>query len=310
MKRVEVLLATYQGSRYLRELLDSLEAQSEDGWRVVASDDGSVDGTLEILREYEERSPERFDVRVNAGARGAKENFGGLLRGSDGADYLFFADQDDVWYPDKLSRLLQELRDLEAMHGAETPILVHSDLRLIDEAGREIHPSMNAAQRLEAGGRRDLRHLLVQNNVTGCAMAINRSLRELALPVPDEAIMHDWWLALVAAAFGVVSFVPEPLVGYRQHDGNVIGAKRYSLDLIVERMGKRERIRESLTATFDQAAAFMARYGEELADDERGAAAAFATLGEAGFLERRRRLFAYGLWKSGLARNVGMLLYV
>lgn len=309
MKKVEVLLATFQGHRFLPELLGSLEAQSEGGWRALVSDDGSSDGTVEILRGFEARSPERYVVHENAGARGAKENFAGLLRRSD-ADYLFFADQDDVWYPDKIAVLLGELKRLEAELGSQTPILVHCDLRLIDADGREIHPSMSRAQKLEPSVRRELRHLLVQNNVTGCAMAINGALRDLALPIPDEAIMHDWWLAIVAAAFGTIRFVPEPLVGYRQHTGNAIGAKQYSVGLLIEQMGSAQRIRRSMAATFEQAAAFLALYEEALSDQQRDVVSAFATLPTSGFLEGRRRVIDYGFWKAGLARNLGMLWYL
>lgn len=310
MSAVKVLLATYQGERYLRQFLESLEGQTLTDWMAVVSDDGSSDATLEILREHEEGSPARFTVSENRGAKGAKENFSGLIGRSGSAEYYFFADQDDVWYPNKMESVLNELKRLEARFGAETPILVHSDLRLIDMHGRQIHPSMSEAQNLQAERRRELRHLLVQNNVTGCAMAINRSLRDLALPVPDEAIMHDWWLAIVAAAFGVIGYLPEPLVGYRQHADNAIGAKQYSLGLVLERLGAVDHVRQSLAATFGQASAFLSRFGDSLEARRREEVRAFATLPSAGLVERRRRIIEHGFWKAGVARNIGLFLYV
>lgn len=310
MSEVRVLLATYQGQRYLPDFLESLENQTVRQWKATVSDDGSSDGTWEILKNRQERLPDRYSVERNPGANGAKVNFAGLLERSGPADYYFFADQDDLWYANKMERVLSEFRRLEAMYGADIPMLVHSDLRLIDENGHELHPSMNVAQKLQAGSRRGLRHLLVQNNVTGCAMAINRSLRDLASPVPAGAIMHDWWLAIAAAAFGVISFIPEPLVGYRQHSHNVVGAKRYSLAHVLGRLGSSSQVRASLTATFEQAEAFLTRFEDSLPAEQREIVQAFATIPLVGPLERRRRILDHGFWKSGAARNMGLLLLV
>jgi len=105
------------------------------------------------------------------------------------------------------------------------PVLVHSDMELIDERERTLHPSFMAFQHIHDETDDPLRTLLVQNYVTGCTVATNRSLLRLALPVPEGAMMHDWWLALVAAATGVIRYNPAATVRYRQHRRNQIGAK-------------------------------------------------------------------------------------
>ena len=138
---VDILLATYNGARFLREQLDSIVGQTYAHWRLLVRDDGSSDGTAAILEEYQRRIGERMQiVRDELGRLGPALNFGRLLRLSDAA-YATFCDQDDVWMPDRIEQLLAEMRRMERETGAARPILVHSDLQVIDEEGHEISRS-------------------------------------------------------------------------------------------------------------------------------------------------------------------------
>jgi hypothetical protein len=140
---------------------------------------------------------------------------------------VFFSDQDDVWFPDKMARTLESMRRAEARLGPDRPVLVHSDLRLIDGDGRLLHRSFMAFQRIHDAGPKPLATLLVQNFVTGCAMAINRPLLRFGVPVPSEALMHDWWLALCAASCGAIEFLPEPSASYRRHGTNTVAVRGF-----------------------------------------------------------------------------------
>jgi len=116
------------------------------------------------------------------------------------------------------------MSELEARHGYSEPLLVHSDLQVVDAGLKPISSSFMQYQRI-AHEDDGLRTLLLSNFVTGCTCLLNRQLAELALPIPREAIVHDWWLALCAASAGHIGYIAEPLVKYRQHGANVIGAK-------------------------------------------------------------------------------------
>jgi glycosyltransferase involved in cell wall biosynthesis len=229
-----ILLPTYNGARYLAEQLDSLLSQTHTDWRALVRDDGSSDDTLTVLQRYVQAHPDRFElVQDGLGNLGVKRNVSALLGRalqrmaqpslSSQRCWIALADQDDVWLPHKLSHQLLAMQRLEEAHPT-APCLVHSDLRVVNEQLLTMADSMAAFNglRMHAIG---LGPQLVSNTLTGCTALMNPALVQLALPIPDEAIMHDWWLSLVASAFGQRHYMAEPLVLYRQHSANTVGAK-------------------------------------------------------------------------------------
>lgn len=260
-----ILLGTYNGGDYLPALLASLRDQDYPHWRLLIRDDGSDDGTPALLDRWS--GDRRIEwLRDDLGRRGAVGNFARLLAAAAAGpgDYFLFADQDDAWCDDKLSRLLEVARVLERRH-PDAPLLVHSDLEVVDQNLRPLAPSFMAFQGIRHVDREPLRVLLAQNFVTGCSCLFNRRLLELATPVPPEAQMHDWWLALLAAAVGRIGFVDRPLVRYRQHAGNQVGAKRLVRELNPLRGGWRGRLaakRRHFNGTFTQARALSGRLRE------------------------------------------------
>ena len=194
-KATEILVATYNGQRFLREQFDSLLAQTCKDFTIRIRDDGSTDNTAQIIEQYVECHPGRIILEENGGeTSGACANFSRLLEATD-ADYVFFCDQDDVWLPEKVETQRKQLMDLEEEHGEDTPLLVHSDLEVVDENLNTLDQSFWHYQYLCPEKMQTLNRLLVQNCVTGCATAVNKSLAKLGAPIPSEAIMHDWWLA-------------------------------------------------------------------------------------------------------------------
>jgi len=222
--KVQVLLATYNGERFLREQVDSILGQDYPALKILARDDGSRDGTAAILAEYAANFPNRFAVLASRQPSGtAKGNFLRLMQSAH-AEYICFADQDDVWLPDKVSRSMAAMKDLERQRGSGIPLLVFSDLRVVDEQLRTIAPSMWRQMKIDAGSGQRLERLIGRSVATGCTMLVNRRMIEFARKMPDEAPMHDRWIALLAAAMGASAIVAAPTVLYRQHGGNVIGA--------------------------------------------------------------------------------------
>jgi rhamnosyltransferase len=221
-----VVLAAYNGAAHIEDQVESIRAQTAARWRLYVRDDGSCDGTQALLAACAARDP-RIEFLPSDGLNlGPPASFGLLLqRALDcGERYVFLSDQDDVWLPDKCARMLAALRAIEVADGAEKPLLLHSDLRVVDEDLTVIHESFTTLLRIDAGEEmRGLRELF-GNSVTGCATLVNAALLRCALPMPQVA-MHDWWLGLCAAAFGRIEFLPEPSVLYRQHGRNVVGAR-------------------------------------------------------------------------------------
>jgi glycosyltransferase involved in cell wall biosynthesis len=217
MTAISVALATYNGERYLEPFLASVRAQDWPDVRLVVSDDGSTDRTRELVASLWPGAA----VHRNTAARGVIGNFSNAMT-QTGGGYVALADQDDIWEPTKLSSLMRRMQACEARDPGK-PVMVFSDLKVVDSDLNVLGDSFFrfTSKSLKASAPRDF---LLSNHVPGCTMLLNDALLKLALPVPAEVMMHDWWLALVAAAFGTVDSVEEPLVLYRQHGFNTVGA--------------------------------------------------------------------------------------
>lgn len=232
---IVVLLPVYNGARFLAEQLQSILAQSFGQLTVLCRDDASSDGSAAILADFAQRYPQQIVVIDDAlGNLGARANFSHLMQAAldlptdtKGAANTYFAlsDQDDVWHTSKLAALLSAMQQLEAGQ-PEIPALIHSDLQVVNENGGVIAPSMARFQGLRPDRDRFAAQLM-SNTVTGCTALMNRALLTRSTPVPSQAIMHDWWISLVASAFGRRRFLTQSLVDYRQHGNNTIGAKEY-----------------------------------------------------------------------------------
>lgn len=293
---VEILMATYNGAGYVRAQIDSILAQTDDRWHLTVSDDGSTDGTVAILDEYAARYPEKI-TRYRSGRRfgGARGHFLHLMSRCD-APFMLFCDQDDVWKPDKVGAMLAALEAI----GAETPGLVFSDLTPVDDALRPIAASMMAYQDQRADAL-DYRALLLQNVVTGGAMGITRALKELAGDVAGEEdiLMHDGWLAALAARFGRIVYIPEALGLYRQHGDNSVGARDVrSAGYVLGRLGKLRGVRETMVGKKRQAALFLRLYGED-----EGFLRGFARSRSGPLFYWRHRALIHGFW-----RLMGMMI--
>jgi hypothetical protein len=310
VRTIDVLLAVYNGGAFLPALLDSLLAQTEQDFRLLVGDDRSTDRTVAILQDYRGRFGGRLELLPLTERTGtAKRNFARLADAAE-APYAMLCDQDDVWLPHKIAMTLQRAREAEAVCGADTPILVHTDLTVVDDRLNVLHPSFWRFQFIKPE-RSALNRLLLQNVVTGCTVLVNRALLSRARPIPDAAIMHDWWFALVASAMGRIEVLNQPTILYRQHGGNDTGAKRWSIARVVQHAATFSTgMRVSLEQVQEQAAEFLRRFGEDLAPENRATVSALATMPSANGLQRRWRLARYGLWKIGVLRNFGLLLRI
>ena len=220
---IEVVLPTYNGAAYLEAQLASIHAQTLRPERVLLRDDGSSDGTQALIHQLQQRYGAWIEVLPADGNLGCTANVNRLLEATT-APYVALADQDDLWLPHKLQQTLALMQQLEERNGRLMPLLIHSDLQLADADGRPRSQTYWQRQRLDPA-RTGLVDLLATNVVTGCTVLLNRPLLARALPIPAQALMHDWWLALVASALGCIDALPQPTVLYRQHSSNVRGSR-------------------------------------------------------------------------------------
>ncbi len=223
---ISIVLCSYNGKRFLQEQLDSILSQTCHQWQLMARDDLSSDGSEDVLRDFGTLGGSSDIVPNDKIRLGVKGNFSFMLEKAleTSSRYIALSDQDDVWVTNKLSEQLELMKKLEQSF-ANSPLLIYSDLEVVDVTLSSIAPSMMRFNGFKHEAKNTLSVLLSQNFVTGCTVLINKPLLEIALPIPNEALMHDWWLALCAAVFGQIGFIDEPLVMYRQHDSNEVGAK-------------------------------------------------------------------------------------
>ncbi len=292
---ITVLLPTFNGEAFLREQLNSILDQEGVLVDLLASDDGSSDETVSVLKEYQ------IETLPFKGRLGPSQNVSYLLE--RGAPYVALADQDDVWDLEKLSLSMKKMREMEEEFGSKTPLLVHTDLEVVDTHLKTIAPSFFAFSKIKPLG--GLNSLLVQNSVTGCTVLMNEALVNLATPIPKEAIMHDWWIALVAKAFGKIGVIKKPLVRYRQHAHNAIGA--------VSSRNLLKRFKNFLTSKEKkeiQARAFLERYGNLLKPFEKEMLTAFIELKSYSYLKQRKTLLKYQFFGSDPIKNLAFLLFL
>ena len=222
---IDILMATCNGEAYLEEQLESLFCQTFQDWHLLVRDDCSEDRTVAILNDYKRRYPDRITLMHDSPKRlGASLNFGALLSRSS-ADYIMFADQDDRWLPHKVETTLKKMTDMEERYSREKPLLVFTDLTVADEQLQVICGSFWQHRNINPKNTR-VNCLLSENVAPGCSMMLNRNLKKIAVPVPEQAIQHDWWIMLLGAIYGKIDFVAAPTMLYRQHGSNDIGARK------------------------------------------------------------------------------------
>jgi hypothetical protein len=308
---VDILMATYNGARFLKCQVESILEQMRPGWRILVRDDGSSDETVSILRRFADRWPECITLIDSQGPRlGPSGNFTRLMQCAD-ADYVAFSDQDDVWLPSRMTKTVERIKALEGRIGRDAPVLVHTDLAVVDEELRQVSPSFWKYCRLNPRVGDTLNGLLVQNMGTGCATTVNRALLRMAYPVPAGAMMHDWWMALVAAACGRLEYIAEPTVLYRQHASNVLGARRWhwteTLGCALRRMLGMPVPSANLPPLCAQARILLRHLGSRLSPENRAMVAALSELEHYGFFKKRSEVLRYKLLRCGLVPNLGWL---
>lgn len=234
-EHIAILLATHNGMKFIPELIDSLKKQTITLWDLYVQDDLSQDGTTEYLSALAAQD-DRIHIVPNDKKLGAMLNFMSLLNAVD-AQYYMFCDQDDVWQPNKIELTFSKMKTLESQHSIATPIIVHTDLTVVDENLEVINNSFMQMSRINPDLLKKFNQQAGHNLVTGCTMMLNRASALSVERINDTVLMHDAWVLLCTLKNGgIVQEIMEPTILYRQHGNNTLGAHDISSNYILKRL--------------------------------------------------------------------------
>lgn len=286
--KISVVMATYNGAKFLRPQLESIIHQTHEVSEFIVGDDCSTDQTSDILTEYAHKGVLRW--YGNEEQLGVAANFRTAAARADVENYIAFADQDDVWGKDKLALSLTRLQEIEQ---PDLPAMVYSNLQIIDEQG--ILTGTSLWQVLGADGYpHTLNTILFGSPVSGCTMLMNPALARYVETIPDHyTIIHDEWLTLCAFTFGHAAIVPDPVISYRQHAGNVTFSTGHTVP------GRMKRIMTEVVKALKSSDDLFARqfivvrkfyevFSEKMSADKRQLFEAFLSLEQAGYLRKKR----------------------
>lgn len=303
-------MATYNGEKYISQQIDSLLHQTIQDFILIVQDDCSTDSTFQILQTYRQQYPHKIIINQTTGNSGsAKYNFIQLMINHK-YDYLMLCDQDDVWKPNKIEVTLQKMREMERIYGTNTPLLVHTDLEVVDENLQTLSASFCQAMNADYS-RTALHQLIIQNTLTGCTALYNRALAEYITTPPAYMVMHDWWLILVASIFGHIGHIDDTTIFYRQHQTNTIGAKDVrTLSYKINRLLHFREMKQAIAQTYPQANSLLQVFEAQLPTQHRLFLEEYCRIPTRNKLERIRTIYRLKVLKHGIARKVANFLVI
>lgn len=306
MKHICIIMAVYNGAAYLAEQIDSILQNTYQNFTLHIFDDNSRDDSWDIIEQYMQSYPHKIIGHHHTENHGVIRNF---LEGCQmvSADYYMFCDQDDIWMKDKISHTVAHMESLEQTMPGQ-PIVVFGDACVVDQNLEQLAPSFQRQSGYHTDAL-DLAHLLMENKLIGCTILFNHALQQKITTCPPQIRMHDWWIALIGASFGCVSFLDEPLLLYRQHGNNVVGNISQT-SYIRDRISNLRKQRQVLYRTCEQASAFLQIYGDQLEPAKKELVNQFATIPQTNWFTKRYRILHYHFLKSGFIRNLGVLLII
>lgn len=306
MSTHDVILAIRNGQNYLAAMLDSLLSQTTSDFNVIVRDNGSTDGTLGILESYQPKFSGRLRVIEGEPTGSATSNFAILMRETN-ADYVLWADHDDIWKPDKVELTLRSLKEAETKYGKATPIYFFSDFVVVNGELDCISPSYWKWKRINPANATKLSQSLICCSIQGMASGINRALVDLSNPIPEKAVSHDWWAQLLAAAMGKVIYDLTTTALYRVHGENASVPKQVGIVPYVKLGLGANFLRHGLRRRITQAEALLEIHRARLPPDKLKIVEGFLTLQSGGPLRRRIKLVTGNYLYPDVVRNLATL---
>ncbi len=233
-KKIAILLATYNGASYLAEQINSIIEQTNQEWTLYIHDDGSTDGTQDIIKDFCQKYNYIVELTYPGGL-GAMNNFFSMLQHIE-AEYYSFCDQDDVWLKDKISLSMEAMYEEQMIHPGK-PCLVFTDLYVTDQKLNILHPSFWHYTNVHPELIHNFNDCGATLFVTGCTMLFNKDAYQAIIPPVPETTMHDAWITLcIAKSNGILHPINKQLVYYRQHEDNTLGAKNAAPTPLIKKL--------------------------------------------------------------------------
>ena len=251
-KKIDILMATYNGEKYLVEQLDSIINQTYHNWNLLIRDDNSTDKTLEIIQNYHKKDKRIKILKDNKGNLGIVRNFEELLKSSE-SEFIMFSDQDDIWVENKLDMYLKMIEKIK-----NKGFMIHSDAILFDKNKSNILKDTFISKKAI---NRGLENVFFNYFVQGATILISKEIKNFILPFPKEVYLHDRYIHLISELFFERIFVNKALIYYRQHGDNQIGAKNTIRELLSKRYFD-ERDRQLIKVIYN-------KYGSLLTEDKK-----------------------------------------
>jgi len=307
---ISILMATYNGERFIKEQIESLLEQTVSDYKLYISDDNSTDSTYEIAQGYARKHPEKIFVSQNENnLGGAKQNFIQMMI-THIDEYIMLCDQDDVWLPGKIEKSLHKMKELEDCHGISKPILIYTDLNVVDENLNVISTSYFKTEDIN-NEKKTLNKIVARNITTGCTVMYNRALADLINVTPEHMIMHDWWLTLIACAFGELGTIYEPTILYRQHSDNEIGiVKVKTLSHMLHKLINYKEAKRVLNDTYAQAASLLKIYNDKLSNEQKEFLNKFCDIPNHNKINRWILICRLGVLKKGILRKISSFIFI
>lgn len=233
---IDILLSTYNGERFLEEQLHSIFLQTFKDWKIIIRDDGSSDITLEIIKKWKNLYPKKIIFLNDVEQRlGASKSFSKLLEFSD-SPYAMLCDQDDFWKSNKIEVSFEALKSAEDKYGYEMPLMVCSDLEVVDENLNILSKSFWKDRKDTPDILNDFEKLIAHSVVTGNTIMMNKSAVLISTPIKTNFFLHDQWISIKVAKFGQIIFIKDCLIKYRQHNNNVLGSFKLNKTYLVKKI--------------------------------------------------------------------------
>lgn len=292
-----ILMTTYNGEKFISEQLKSIQRQTETNWQLYIRDDGSTDNTVPLIKEIASNDIRIKIISDENGNIGVKKGFMHLLCMVT-AQFYFFADQDDIWFPEKMSVTIKSFK----LHSERHPVLVHTNLTAVDEKlnilKKQVYPT---SKRIDG-----LNVMLSSNSVTGCTVAINNALKKKISNDPTELmIMHDWWIGLCAVTFGYVEYIPRPMILYRQHEDNQVGTDTMMRDRLKKLLAY-DSEKAKINRTFKQAKNLLKVHGSDMTAHGRKMVVEYAFLLHKTHLNRMLSILTFSYRKRSVMGTLSL----
>lgn len=263
LEKLQILMSSYNGKKYLKEQIDSIlmqdcEKKGLAEFTLLVRDDGSLDGTQSLLKEYAKKYPDKIKWYQGSN-KGVIQSFFDLMANADDADYYALSDQDDYWFPSKVSAGIKRLKK---MGSDGMPLLYCCRPALADKDLKLLPVNVDSPKMKPYFG-----NALIENIVTGCTTVFNNKLRQMAVnKLPKFTTMHDRWLYLIATCFGKIYYDEKPYILYRQHEDNAVGKNTEKLAEFKYRIKK---FKKDSNSSSRQAVEFMRIFSSEFKDGSR-----------------------------------------